>query len=146
MPKVKWIVPFDRNSCFTGRELELTKLEKQLYAEGGPNKIAVIGLGGVGKTSLVVELAYRIRKHHKDCSIFWIPATTFESLQQAYLNICRQLRLPGWDNKNDDPKRLLQRYLSHEQPCGSLREPRQVASGQRATLRLQAQVALAEIN
>jgi tetratricopeptide (TPR) repeat protein len=112
LPRIKWIVPFERNSCFTGRESELTKLEKQLYTEGGPKKIAVIGLGGVGKTSLVVELAYRIRKNHEDCSIFWIPATNFESLQQAYLNICQQLRLSGGDDKNEDPKRLLQRYLS----------------------------------
>jgi tetratricopeptide (TPR) repeat protein len=74
--------------------------------------MAVVGLGGVGKTSLIIELVYRIRSHHKDCSIFWIPATNFESLQQAYLNICKQLQLPGWDNKNEDPKRLLQSYLS----------------------------------
>ena len=112
MPRIKWIVPFERNSCFTGRESELTKLEKQLYTEGGPKKIAVIGLGGVGKTSLIVELAYRIKKDHENCSIFWIPATNFETLQQAYLNICTQLQLPGWDDRNEDPKRLLQRYLS----------------------------------
>jgi hypothetical protein len=114
MPRIKWIVPFERNSCFTGRESELTRLEKQLYTEGGPKKIAVIGLGGVGKTSLIVELAYRIRKDHEDCSVFWIPAMNFESLQQAYLNICQQLRLSGWDNKNEDPKRLLQHYLSQD--------------------------------
>ncbi|PVH67903.1 hypothetical protein DL98DRAFT_442468 [Cadophora sp. DSE1049] len=112
MPRIKWIVPFERNSCFTGRESELTRLEELLHTEGGPKKIAVIGLGGVGKTSLIVELAYRIMKDHEDCSIFWIPATNFESLQQAYLSICTQLQVPGWDDRNEDPKRLLQRYLS----------------------------------
>jgi GTPase SAR1 family protein len=80
MPRIKWIMPFERNSCFTGRESELTKLEKLLYTEGEPKKIAVIGLGGAGKTSLIVELAYRIRKDHEECSIFWIPVTNFESL------------------------------------------------------------------
>lgn len=112
IPKVKWIVPFEPNNSFTGRESELTTLEMLLFTEGGPKKIAVIGLGGVGKTSLIVELAYRIMKDHEDCSVFWIPATNFESLQQAYLSICTQLQLPGWDNRNEDPKTLLQRYLS----------------------------------
>lgn len=73
-------MPFERNSCFTGRELELTKLEKQLYIEGRPKKIAVISLRGIRKTSLIIELAYRIRKDHKDCLIFWIPITNFKSL------------------------------------------------------------------
>jgi tetratricopeptide (TPR) repeat protein len=112
MPRIKWIVPFEKNRCFTGRESELTRLEELLFAEGGPKKLVVFGLGGIGKTSLTIELVYRIREHHKDCSIFWIPATNFESLQQAYVNICQQLQVPGWDNKTQDPKRLLQSYLS----------------------------------
>lgn len=105
-------MPFERNLCFTGREPELAQLQKLLFTEGGPKKIAVFGLGGVGKTSLTIEFVYWIKNHHEDYSIFWIPATTPESLQQAYLSVCKQLRLPGWDNKNEDPKRLLQRYLS----------------------------------
>ncbi|PVH67508.1 FabD/lysophospholipase-like protein, partial [Cadophora sp. DSE1049] len=109
---VQWFVPFEQNRCFTGRESELIEIEQLLFTKGGPTKIAIFGLGGVGKTSLTIELVYRIKKDHKDCSVFWIPATNFESLQQAYLNICQQLHLPGWDNKNEDPKRLLQSYLS----------------------------------
>ncbi len=105
-------MPFEQNRCFTGRESELVEIEELLFTKFGPTKIAIFGLGGVGKTSLMIELAYRTRKDHKDCSIFWIPATNFESLQQAYLNICQQLHLPGWNNTNEDPKRLLQRYLS----------------------------------
>jgi len=105
-------VPFERNSFFTGRESELPKLEKLLFTEGRPKKIAVSGLGGVGKTSLTIELVYRTREHQEDYSIFWVPATNFESLQQAYLNICTQLQLPGWYDRNEDPKRLLQSYMS----------------------------------
>ncbi|KAK9386009.1 hypothetical protein V1515DRAFT_587668, partial [Lipomyces mesembrius] len=112
MPKVKWIVPFEKNTCFTGREKELTELEKLLFTEDGPKKIAVFGIGGVGKTSLTIELVYRIRERHKDWSIFWIPATNFESLQQTYLNICQQLQPRGLDKDNANPIELLQSYLS----------------------------------
>lgn len=68
--KTYWLVPFEKNRCFTGRESELIQLEKMLFAEDGMTKIAVFGLGGVGKTSLTIELVYRIREHHKGCSIF----------------------------------------------------------------------------
>jgi len=78
--KSHWIVPFEKNRCFTGRETELTQLEKMLFIEDRITKITVSGLGGVGKTSLTIELVYSIREHHKDCSIFWIPVTNFESL------------------------------------------------------------------
>jgi GTPase SAR1 family protein len=80
MPKIKWIMPFEKNSCFTGREAELIQIEELLFTESGLKKIAIFGLGGVGKTSLTIELVYRIREDHKDCLIFWIPATNFESL------------------------------------------------------------------
>lgn len=70
IPNIKWIVPFERNSYFTGRKSEITKLKGLLFIKNRPKKIAVIGLGGVKKTSLVVELAYRIRKHDEDYLIF----------------------------------------------------------------------------
>ncbi|KAG9235350.1 acyl transferase/acyl hydrolase/lysophospholipase [Amylocarpus encephaloides] len=47
MDKTPWVVPFEKNGCFTRRESELTQLEKMLFAEGGWKKIAVSGLGGL---------------------------------------------------------------------------------------------------
>jgi nucleoside-triphosphatase THEP1 len=52
-----------------------------LFAEGQSLKVAITGLGGVGKTQMVLELAYRARKSYPDCSILWLPATNAESLQ-----------------------------------------------------------------
>lgn len=28
----------------------------------------------------------------------WIPATTFDSLQQGYLNVAQQLEIPGYED------------------------------------------------
>ena len=75
-----WIVPFERNPRFTGRESQLAELEGKLFAKDHTSKIAITGLGGVGKTQLVLELLYRTRQKHKNCSIIWIPATTIEIL------------------------------------------------------------------
>ena len=109
-----WIVPFDRNPRFTGRESQLTKLEEKLVIGDQTTKIAITGLGGVGKTQLVLELVYRTRAKHNNCSIIWIPATNRESLEQAYLDVAKQLGIPGCEEDKADVKRLVQDHLSNE--------------------------------
>jgi Cdc6-like AAA superfamily ATPase len=81
---------------------------------GRTTKVAIWGLGGVGKTQLVLELVYRIKDKHKNCSVIWIPATNIESLYQVYLNVARQLSIPGWEEDKADVRRLVQSYLSRE--------------------------------
>jgi ADP-heptose:LPS heptosyltransferase len=107
-------VPFEQNPCFTGREFQLAKLGETLFVRGQTAKVAVIGLGSIGKTQLVLELIYRIREKHKNCSIIWIPATNIESLYQTYIDVVRQLSIPGWEEDKADIKRLVQGYLSKE--------------------------------
>ena len=83
--------------------------------QGHTTRLAITGLGGVGKTQLAIELSYRIKKRYRGCSIIWIPATSLESLHQAYMNVAQQLSVPGWENAEADVKRLVQEYLSREQ-------------------------------
>ncbi|KAL4813883.1 hypothetical protein BDW67DRAFT_177548 [Aspergillus spinulosporus] len=67
-----FMVPFMRNSRFVGRHHELQELEEWIATPDGPRKLAITGLGGVGKTR---------------CSIFWIPCITREAVEQTYLAI-----------------------------------------------------------
>jgi tetratricopeptide (TPR) repeat protein len=112
--EVPWIVPFERNPRFTGRDILLVQLEEMTFAKEHTSKIAITGLGGVGKTQLVLELLYRVKDKHKDCSVMWIPATNTDSLHQGYLVIARWLEIPGWDNEKADVKKLVQEYLSKD--------------------------------
>ncbi|OCK74986.1 HET-domain-containing protein, partial [Lepidopterella palustris CBS 459.81] len=105
-------VPFDRNPRFTGRESILASLEEKLFVGEQTTKMAIVGLGGIGKTQLALELAYRTRAKYKNCSVFWIPATDMDSLQQAYRDVAQQLRIPGWDEEKADVKKLVQAHLS----------------------------------
>ena len=109
---IPWIVPFKRNPLFTGRGSKLAQLEEKLLDKNVTSKTAVFGLGGIGKTQLVLEYLYRTKEKHRDCSIMWIPATSAESLHQGYLDVVRQLRVPGWEDERSDSKTLLREYLS----------------------------------
>lgn len=111
---VPFIVPFVRNPNFTSHGTQIAQLEGRLFVGEQTTKVAITGLGGVGKTQLVLALVYRIRDKYKDCSIIWIPATNMESLHQAYLDVSRQLKIPGSDEDKADAKKFVQGYLSKE--------------------------------
>ena len=105
-------MPFERNPRFTGRESELSRLEQLLFQSGQTTKVAITGLGGVGKTQLAIELVHRAMEKCKDCLVFWMPAMDPESLHQAYLAVAQKLSIPGWNKDGTDVKHLVQEYLS----------------------------------
>ncbi|CAM5296174.1 hypothetical protein SCYAM73S_06148 [Streptomyces cyaneofuscatus] len=53
-----------RNQVFVGRERELARLRDVLRPEDGRTAVVIHGMGGVGKTALVLEYAYRYREDH----------------------------------------------------------------------------------
>ena len=52
-----WMVPFERNPKFLGRHNEVVKLEQKILGKDRVRRMAITGLGGVGKTQIVLELA-----------------------------------------------------------------------------------------
>lgn len=113
-PVNNWIVPFERNSRFTDRESELAQLQDLLFANDQFAKVAVSGLGGVGKTQLALELIYRLKEKNENYTAIWIQATSVESLDQGYHAIAQQLGIRDSSNKEADVKQLVQEYLSQE--------------------------------
>jgi len=108
-----WIVPFERNARFTDRELELAQLQSTLFANDQFTKAAISGLGGVGKTQLVLELLYRLREKHKHYSAIWIQATTMESLNQGYHAVAQRLGIRA-GGKDANIQELVQNFLSED--------------------------------
>ncbi|KAJ5736327.1 kinesin light chain [Penicillium malachiteum] len=53
--------------------------------------------GGVGKTQVVLELAYRIRQKDEGCSVFWIPCTSPAVIEQTFLEIGQTIGLEDLD-------------------------------------------------
>ncbi|KAL4745890.1 hypothetical protein BDW72DRAFT_45246 [Aspergillus terricola var. indicus] len=104
-----FMVPFMRNPRFVGRHHELRELEEWIATPDGPRKLAITGLGGVGKTQVALELAYRMRDREPKCSIFWIPCITREAVEQAYLTIADTM---GIHANHDSVKEQLQRYFT----------------------------------
>ena len=106
------MVPFERNPRFLGRHNEVMELERKILSKDRVRKMAITGLGGVGKTQIALELAYRVRDKKPECSIFWIPSTSIEKIEQAYMDIGEHLGLQ--DVTPADVKLRVKAHLSSE--------------------------------
>ncbi|MBU1626231.1 protein kinase, partial [bacterium] len=88
-----WFLPYHRNSNFTGRDDLLLDLQKFFITKDHSTKIIVLhGLGGVGKTQLVVEYSYRNIENYS--LIFWIRSEEPATLASDYVNLAERLDLP----------------------------------------------------
>ncbi len=93
-------IPYPRNPFFTGRDELLDRLSTALrtgQATALSQPQAITGLGGVGKTQVAVEFAYRYGSKYK--AVFWVLADTRESLVSGLVAIASWLNLPEKDSE-----------------------------------------------
>ncbi len=105
-PMLLWHVPIARNPFFTGREEPLLHLYEMLHREHNmalTQSLAMSGLGGIGKTQIALEYAYRYRANYS--CVFWISAATHETLLDGFVTMADLLQLPEKDER--DHKRVL---------------------------------------
>jgi Cdc6-like AAA superfamily ATPase len=107
-------LPFSKNRNFIGRTEEIDALERKLFVKQECQKIAVVGLGGVGKTQVALQFAYSVLDKHPDVSVFWIHALSLETFEQACREVAGVLGILGMEDGKEDAKELIQRHLSAE--------------------------------
>lgn len=72
--------------------------------------MSITGLGGIGKTQLLLELLYQMKLELRNHIVIWIQATSKESLEQGLLRAATHLNLPA--SKITDPKEMVRDHLS----------------------------------
>jgi hypothetical protein len=77
-------------------------------------RLVLVGLGGVGKTQVALEFAYAVKKTRPDYSVFWMPALSMESFEQACAEVARKLGSARTAEDKEDVKELVRRHLSAE--------------------------------
>jgi len=101
-----WSVPYHRNPFFTGRDSILERLHVALHTEKAADLTqtqAISGLGGIGKTQVAIEYAYRYRSCYK--AVLWARAETRDVFIADFMTIAELLRLPEKDEQ--DPRHTL---------------------------------------
>ena len=98
-----WNIPYPRNPFFLGRDEELAQLRSNLQA-GRATALsqpqAISGLGGIGKTQLALEYAYRYHQDYQ--AVLWVRAESIEALISSYIALAGMLRLPEREVREQD--------------------------------------------
>jgi aromatic ring-cleaving dioxygenase len=114
------IIPFLRNESFVGREPQLAEVEAKLFSnDQTTTKLAIVGLGGTGKSQLALEVAHKTRLNNKSCSVFWMDASDKESLYRSYTSVAQKLGIPGCNDDQADMKQIVKRCVAElsKQQC-----------------------------
>jgi tetratricopeptide (TPR) repeat protein len=90
----KFLVPYEQNPRFTGRQQFLERLKETLIHRA-PNRdnhrIALYGMGGIGKTQTALQYVYNNRSLYD--RIYWISAVNQASLFAGFQKIAKTARL-----------------------------------------------------
>ncbi len=115
--KRHFLVPFSRNKAFVGRDAILDPLLAFLPPSAHPQdcqRSALEGLGGIGKTQIALEAAYRVHDAYPNCSVFWVPAVDQASFDKAYRDIGQALSVKGLDDDKADVYALVHAALARD--------------------------------
>ncbi|KAH7012722.1 LOW QUALITY PROTEIN: P-loop containing nucleoside triphosphate hydrolase protein [Microdochium trichocladiopsis] len=115
------LVPYTWNPDFVGRSDVLEKLKSQL-GHGQPQssgkqhrRVALYGLGGIGKTQIALAHVYWLQETSPDVSVFWVHASNAERFRQSYVSIAQECQIPGYDDPKTDVLPLLKRWLERKE-------------------------------
>ncbi|KAI9686749.1 MAG: hypothetical protein M1822_002808 [Bathelium mastoideum] len=107
--KVPFMVPFSRDPEFVGREDILWEVEQRLSQPAG--RVALIGLGGVGKSQIAIEYAYRVKARAPETCVLWLYASSASRLKAAFNIIADHLELHDRHDRTVDDQQLVYQWL-----------------------------------
>ncbi|KAF5613399.1 ankyrin protein, partial [Fusarium sp. NRRL 25303] len=103
-------------NAWTGRGGVIAVLQKLLFARPGGQQAALVGLGGVGKTQIALQLAHLVKndnQSHQQYSVIWMPALSMASFEQACTRMIEVFDIEHTDN--EDPKETFKDFLSSKE-------------------------------
>jgi hypothetical protein len=108
-----WHVPFRQTSDFVGRTGELQHLKRKIEEFGRSQIVSILGLGGVGKSRLALELVYHVHSEHPQYTHFCIEATDWLTFERDILEVGKKLEIPGIEDAKADAKALVKQRLNN---------------------------------
>ncbi|KAE8550227.1 hypothetical protein EYB25_006448 [Talaromyces marneffei] len=105
-------VPFRRDPDFVDRGTLLDRILEK--GSASPSRIALVGLGGVGKSQLVIEYSYQVRDRSPDTWVFWVHTSNAARFEQSYREIADRVKIPGRKDPKTNIFNLVSEWLHNE--------------------------------
>src|SRR3954449_623239 len=101
-------VPLRRNNCFVGRTDILHEMEQHVRNNGLSGHsvpLVLSGLGGMGKTQLMLQYYYTHRGEYKD--VFWLSAEGTAAAMDMFRLLAESLGIKVDENERGDRDAIL---------------------------------------
>ncbi|KAI1063961.1 hypothetical protein LB506_005763 [Fusarium annulatum] len=106
-------VPFDRDQDFVARP-DMTAWLRDKYSSS-TGRMALVGMGGFGKSQVAINFAYSIHDEDSDVNIFWVHASSKPRLEEAYRAIADRMKLPKREEPTTDILALVRDWLQDDE-------------------------------
>ncbi|MCJ1379890.1 hypothetical protein MMC17_002993 [Xylographa soralifera] len=93
-------IPYSQNPFFVGRQDIFQKIDEIFKLELN-RQLAIYGLGGVGKTEILLQYAYRYRQRAQIRPVFWVSAISSSRFRDTYRGIAEKLKLVNGDKDRE---------------------------------------------
>ncbi|KAH8701324.1 hypothetical protein GQ44DRAFT_753515 [Phaeosphaeriaceae sp. PMI808] len=108
-PPPSIVIPFARDADFVERGTILDQVHQRCAAPG--SRAALVGLGGVGKSQLAIEHAYRTHEGSPETWVFWVHASNATRFEQGFRNIADCVKIAGRQNPHANIFKLVHDWL-----------------------------------
>jgi len=106
------VIPFSRDRDFVEPGTILKQIDQKCVVPG--SRTALVGLGGVGKSQLAIEYAYRTRERSPNTWVFWVHASNAARFEKSYRDIANFLKVPGRKSPRANIFQLVHDWLRDE--------------------------------
>ncbi|KAK0648357.1 P-loop containing nucleoside triphosphate hydrolase protein [Cercophora newfieldiana] len=111
-PNPSIMIPFGRDEDFVERPTLLSQISQKCGRPG--SRTAIVGLGGVGKSQLAIEYAYRIQERSPKAWVFWVHASNAARFEQSFREIATHVTAPGRHDSKANIFQLVRGWLADE--------------------------------
>ncbi|KAL8642160.1 MAG: hypothetical protein Q9228_001120 [Teloschistes exilis] len=105
-----FLVPFSRDEQFVGRQKLLEMIALSFKAQ---SRVAISGIGGIGKSQIAIEYCYRYKESRPEAHVLWVYGGNIARFYQGYKRIAQRLEIPGWDDPEKSILELVENWLSN---------------------------------
>ncbi|KAH7115661.1 hypothetical protein EDB81DRAFT_862240 [Dactylonectria macrodidyma] len=106
-------LPFERDPDFVDRPNIMAWMGEQ--HTGPVGRMALVGMGGFGKSQVAIQFAHHLRDTSPQTSVFWVHASSKPRFEEAYRSIADNLRLPRRNDPSVDVLGLVRDWLHREE-------------------------------
>ncbi|PMD13580.1 TPR-like protein [Hyaloscypha hepaticicola] len=110
-PNPSIVIPFSRDTDFVERGI-LDQIHQKCAVLG--SRTALVGLGGVGKSQLAIEYAYRTRDRSPETWVFWVHASNAARFEQSFRDIANCVKISGRQNPQANIFQLVHDWLRND--------------------------------